>query len=114
MNVRGETWACRAALTTSLDGASLPTNADAPASIAVKIWSSPECMVSITRPAVVLCCRIARMMSKPVPSGSWRSVTTTSGVCCSHADSACADAPGLGDDLRARLPLEGAGQPVAG
>ena len=49
-NERGETAACFAAFTTSVDGASLPTNADAPASIAAKIWSSPACMVSTTMP----------------------------------------------------------------
>ena len=50
---RGETAACRAALTTSVDGASLPTKPEAPACMAAKIWSSPECMVSTTRPVVL-------------------------------------------------------------
>ena len=53
-NVRGATAACLAALTTSAARVSLPTNAEAPASIAAKIWSSPACMVSTTTPVVSL------------------------------------------------------------
>ena len=79
MNARGEIAACRAALTTSVAGASLPTKPDAPACMAAKIWSSPECMVSTTRPVVSLWPRMLRTMSRPVPSGSCRSATTTAG-----------------------------------
>ena len=40
------------ARTTSPAGASLPTKPEAPASMAAKIWSSPECMVSTISPIV--------------------------------------------------------------
>src|SRR5262245_46051492 len=90
---RGETAAWRAARTTSADGASLPTNAEAPASIAAKIWSSPECMVTTTSPILSSCCRMRRMMSSPVPSSSCRSVTITSGEESSYVDSAWATVP---------------------
>ena len=55
--------------TTSPAGASLPTKPEAPASMAAKIWSSPECMVSTTRPSRAAACASRRTMSRPVPSG---------------------------------------------
>ena len=53
MNERGDTSACRAAATTSSDGASLATKADAPASSAANSCSSPAYIVSTTIAGVV-------------------------------------------------------------
>src|SRR3954452_98409 len=92
-NERGETAACRAARTTSDDGASLPTKAEAPASMAAKIWSSPECMMTTTSPMVSSFARTCRMMSRPVPSWSWRSVTITSGRLSAYTATASETVP---------------------
>ena len=58
-----------AALTTSVARVSLPTKADAPASIAAKIWSSPACMVSTTTPVVSLVCADRADDVETVPVG---------------------------------------------
>ncbi|MDQ1675211.1 MAG: hypothetical protein QOC93_355 [Actinomycetota bacterium] len=50
VNALGEEAACRAAATTSSDGAFFGTNALAPASSAPNSWSSPAYIVSTTMP----------------------------------------------------------------
>ncbi len=79
MKALGEEAACRAAATTSSAGAVFGTNALAPASSAPKSWSSPAYMVSTTMPIDTLDLRSARVASRPLPSGSRRSMITTSG-----------------------------------
>ena len=79
MNALGEEAACRAAATTSSAGAVFGTKALAPASRAPKSWSSPAYMVSTTMPIDALDLRSARVASRPLPSGSRRSMITTSG-----------------------------------
>ena len=60
-----------------------------------KIWSSPECIVSTTSPVDEPVRRTARTMSSPVPSGSWRSATTTSGARSAYAAIGVGDGPRL-------------------
>src|SRR5262245_1069287 len=50
-------------------------------------------MVTTTSPMASSFCRIWRMMSSPVPSCSWRSVTITSGRCSPYAATASATVP---------------------
>ena len=57
--------------------------------------------------------RSARTMSSPVPSGSWRSVTTTSGRDVAEDVQPVADGAGLSDDGHLVVALEGAGESLA-
>src|SRR3546814_391790 len=50
-------------------------------------------MVSTTSPIAGSFLRMVRTMSRPFPSGSWRSVTTTTGLLSRITDSACATPP---------------------
>src|SRR3954452_20380320 len=79
VNALGAEAACRAAATTSSAGAVLGTKALAPASSAPNNWSSPAYMVSTTMPMLALFFRSALVASRPLPSGSRRSMITTSG-----------------------------------
>ena len=105
--------ACRAARTTSVDGASLPTKAEAPASIAAKIWSSPECMVTRPGRSSRRFWRTWRMMSRPVPSCSWRSVTITSGAVFGVRRDGLGDGADRAGHLGTVLAGEGADEPFA-
>ncbi len=111
--MRGATAACLAALTTSAALLSLPTNAEAPASMAAKIWSSPACMVSTTTPVVSLVVADGADDVEPVPVGQLQVGDDDVGPEVSPRRDALGDAAGLADDGHVVVALERAGEALA-
>ena len=114
MNARGDTAACRAAAITSSAGASLGTNAEAPASRAPKSCSSPAYMVSTTMPeSSALPSRTAADEVEAAAVGQPDVDDDDVGRELRSASQRLGDGAGLADDGRSRAALEGPPQTLA-